>query len=114
MLIALFAAVCMIIQDSLSVIKYQAAARNRGIIAASADVVIWIFSITCTTIAAFTLHGHNLGAKIAVVVAISCANITGNLLGTYLGKRFIKDDDEEAQDARIKKLEDRISKLEGK
>jgi hypothetical protein len=68
--IALLAGICMIIQDSLAVIKYQAAARNRGFIVAGADVIIWVFSITCTTIAAFALHGHSMSAKIAVVIDV--------------------------------------------
>ena len=112
--IALLAGICMIIQDSLAVIKYQAAARNRGLIVAGADVIIWGFSITCTTIAAFALHGHNTSAKVAVIVCVSIANVAGNLLGTYLGKRFVKDVEEDAQDARLKALEDRVIALETK
>jgi len=104
----------MIIQDSLAVIKYQAAARNRGVIVAGADVIIWVFSITCTTIATFALHGHSMSAKVAVVVCVSIANVVGNLLGTYLGKRFVKDIEEDAQDARLKALEDRVIVLENR
>lgn len=112
--IALLAGICMIIQDSLAVIKYQAAARNRGVIVAGADVIIWVFSITCTTIATFALHGHSMSAKVAVVVCVSIANVVGNLLGTYLGKRFVKDIEEDAQDARLKALEDRVIVLENR
>jgi len=112
--IALLAAVCMIIQDSLAVIKYQAASRNRGMIVASADVVIWFVSITGTTIAAFTLHGDNFGKKVAVVAAVSVANIVGNLLGTWLGQKFVTDEDEEEQDDKIEALEKRVAKLEAK
>lgn len=114
MTIVLLAAICMIIQDSLAVIKYQAASRNRGLIVASADVVIWFVSITGTTIAAFTLHGDNFGKKVAVVVAVSFANIIGNLLGTWLGQRFVTDEDEEEQDDKIEALEKRVAKLEAK
>jgi hypothetical protein len=110
--IALFAGLCMIIQDSLAVIKYQAAARNRGWVTAGADVIIWMVSITSTTIAAFTLHGNNFGQKVAVVICISCANVIGNLLGTWLGEKFVTDEDEEEQDALLIHLEQRIKKLE--
>ena len=112
--IAIVAAVCMIIQDSLAVIKYQAAARNKGMIAAAADVVCWYVAITTTTIAAFTLHGNNFGAKVAVVAAITCANIAGNLLGTYLGRRFVVDEESEAQDDRLDAIEERLTRLETK
>ena len=110
--IALLAGICMIIQDSLAVIKYQAAARNRGSIVACADVIIWVFSITCTTIATFALHGHSMPAKIAVVVCVSIANVIGNLLGTYLGKRFVADVDNDVQDVRLSSLENRVAALE--
>lgn len=112
MLIALLAAGCMVIQDSLAVIKYQAAARNRGIIAAAADVVIWLVMVTSMTISTFTLHSGTLAQKAWVVGLVSAANIAGNLLGTYLGKRFVSDEAEEAQDDRLAKIEARLASIE--
>ena len=102
----------MIVQDSLAVIKYQAAARNRGVIVAAVDVVIWYVSITSTTIAAFTFHGANTPAKIAVAAAVTAANIIGNLLGTYFGRRFIADHGEDVQNDKLQSLEERIARLE--
>jgi hypothetical protein len=108
MLAAIVAATCMIVQDSLAVIKYQAASRNQGAIAAFADVIIWIVSITSTTIAAFTFHGHNLMAKIAVVAFVSAANIGGNLIGVKLGRKYVKDDDKIKIEKRLAELERKL------
>lgn len=112
MFIAIIAALCMVVQDSLAALKYQAAARNKGVTAALADVITWLMSITSTTIAAFTLHGHSIANKIEVIAFISAANIIGNLLGIRLGKKFIKDEDNIAQDKRLADVESRLKALE--
>jgi hypothetical protein len=111
MTLAVVAALCMVIQDALAVIKYQAAARNRGVVAAAADTIIWLVMITTMTISTFTLHGNNFAAKAWVVGLVSAANIAGNLLGTYLGKRFVKDTTNLDQDSRLEQLEGEIARL---
>jgi membrane protein YqaA with SNARE-associated domain len=111
MLIALLAAVCMLIQDSLSVIKYQAASRNKGLVAAMADTIIWMVMITSTTIAAFTLHAHDMREKIIVVVLVSAANIGGNLIGVWMGKKFVKDEENMSQDARLTAIENKVQEI---
>jgi len=114
MKIAIIAALCMVIQDILEIAKAQGAARNNGKIVAIADTLFWYVSITGTTLAAFTLHGGTLSSKIWVIILVSAANIVGNLLGTELGKRFIRDHSEESQDAKIQHLMERVEALEAK
>ena len=111
MTLAIVAALCMVVQDALAVIKYQAAARNKGVVAAAADTVIWLVMITTMTISVTALQGHNTSEKIGVVVLVSLANIAGNLLGTFLGKRFVKDTTNLSQDARLADLEGEIKRL---
>lgn len=92
MTIALLAAAAMFIQDVLSTLLVQAEARNRAHLAASLDSLGWIAAIATTTLSVSTLQGHDLGAKIAVVLAVTVANYLGTLAGTLVGKRFIPDE----------------------
>lgn len=89
MTIALLAAMAMFIQDVLSTLLVQAEARNRAHLAASLDSLAWLAAISTTTLSVSTLQGNDLGAKIAVVLAVSLANYLGTLAGTLVGKRFI-------------------------
>jgi CDP-diglyceride synthetase len=90
-LIALWAAIAMVIQDVLAVMMVQAEARNRGWLAGSFDSLQWLAGIATTTISVTALQGHDFPRKVLVICAVSAANMFGSLLGVRLGKRFIKD-----------------------
>ncbi len=92
LLIALLAGAAMFVQDLLSAPLSQAEARNRAHLAGLLDTVGWIVAITTTFISVDVLQGHSLSAKIMVVVLVSGANYFGTLLGTKLGKRYVRDD----------------------
>ena len=114
MKIAIIAAVCMFFLDILEIAKAQGAARNRGWVVATADTLFYFVSIIGTTIAAFTLHGVNNAEKVWVLGLVTAANVAGNLTGTALGKRFIRDHTEESQDAKLAHLTERVEALEAK
>jgi hypothetical protein len=90
-LIALYAAIAMVIQDVLCVMMVQAEARNRGWLAGAFDSIQWLAAISTTTISVTALQGHDFGEKVLVVCAVSAANLFGSLLGVEIGKRFIRD-----------------------
>lgn len=73
----------------LSTLLVQAEARNRAHLAASLDSLGWLAAICTTTLSVSTLQGHDLGTKVAVVLAVTAANYVGTLAGTLVGKRFI-------------------------
>jgi hypothetical protein len=89
---ALFAAVAMFIQDVSAVLLVQAEARNKAVLAAIFDSVMWLASIACTTTAVTILQGDHLSAKIMVLCAVELANVVGCVVGVKLGKRYIKED----------------------
>lgn len=94
MLIALYAALAMLVNDVTAVLLVQAEARNRATLAAIFDSVMWLASILTTTISVTALQGHHLGAKATVVVAVTLANVAGCYIGVAIGKRYIKEDDD--------------------
>jgi hypothetical protein len=101
---AILAAVAMLVQDLIAVPLVQAEARNRAHLAGLLDTVGWLVAIFTTFISVDTLQGHNTADKVAVVVLVSLANYTGTLLGTKLGRRFVKED--------ASNLADRVAALE--
>jgi hypothetical protein len=90
-IIALLAACSMFTQDVLAVCLVQAEARNRAGLAALLDAVMWGAAITTTSISVTTLQGHSLGHKVAVVAAVSAANLAGSWTGVMVGKRLIRE-----------------------
>jgi len=88
--IVILAALAMVFQDCLGVMMVQAEARDRGWLAGALDACGWLFGIATTTISVSALQGHDTGLKIAVIVAVSAANILGSKLGQMIGTRFIK------------------------
>lgn len=91
MLIALYAALAMVVQDILGVCMVQAEARNRGLLAGIFDSLMWLATITTTTLSVTTLQGSNTRDKVVVVVAVTAANLLGSITGVIIGKRFIKE-----------------------
>src|SRR5579883_591510 len=92
MTIVLLAAFAMLAQDIIAVPLTQAEARNRAHLAGLLDTVGWLVAIATTSISVTTLLGHNIARKVAVIVAVSAANYIGTVIGTKLGKRFVKTD----------------------
>jgi CDP-diglyceride synthetase len=90
MLIAIYAALAMFVQDVLAVCLVQAEARNRASLAAGLDSAMWLASISTTTISVTALQGHHLDVKAVVVIAVTLANVVGSFVGVTIGKRFIR------------------------
>ncbi len=105
MIVALIAAAAMFLQDLIAVPLTQAEARNRAHLAGLLDTVGWLVAITTTFVSVDTLQGHSLTNKVLVVVFVSGANYGGTVLGTKIGKRFVKDDPTTS-------LADRVTQLE--
>ena len=89
-LLALLAGVAMAIQDFLEVLKDQAQARNRPVLAGTFDSLMWLALITTTSISVTALQGHSLHEKIIVILVVTVANFIGQIVGVLTGKRFIK------------------------
>lgn len=89
--IIILAALSMVAQDILEVLKDQSQARNRGVLAGIFDTLMWLCLITSTTVSVTALQGHNLAEKIVVIVAISVANFIGQYSGVFIGKKYIKE-----------------------
>lgn len=85
------AAGAMLIQDVAAVLLVQAEARNRAMLSAIFDSVMWLASITTTTVSVTTLQGHHLSAKVIVLIAVELANVAGCIVGVQAGKRWIKE-----------------------
>lgn len=91
MTIAIFAALAMILQDVLEVLKDQAQARNRAILAGLFDSLMWLALITTTSISVTALQGHKINQKVLVIVLVSAANFVGQLTGVIIGEKLIKE-----------------------
>jgi hypothetical protein len=89
-IIALYAAVAMVIEDVLGVLLTQAQARNRASLAGWLDTAAWLAGILTTTWSLNAINGHNTALKVVVVAAVSAANFVGSWSGTKLGERWIK------------------------
>lgn len=90
MTVALLAALSMVVQDILATLLTQAEARDKAILAGVLDSVAWMAAITTTSISVTVLQGHDLKAKILVVLCVTAANFIGTTMGTLIGKRYIK------------------------
>jgi len=102
--ILILAFVCMIVQDTLAALKAQAVNRNHGVVAGFLDNGTWLTSTIGVTIAAFTFHGHDTVRIVTLICVIFIANMFGNYSGTWLGKRFVIDEQDAGQDVAIKDL----------
>lgn len=87
---ATVAAVAMFIEDILSTLLTQAAARNRANLSGLLDSACWIAAIVTTALTLDILDGHNFKAKVAVIVLVSLANYLGTVAGVDIGKKLIK------------------------
>jgi hypothetical protein len=90
MIIALYAALAMILQDILAVCLVQAEARDRAALSGLLDAAQWGAGIATTTISVTALQGHSMGLKAVVVAAVTAANFGGSWLGVQIGRRLIK------------------------
>ena len=91
MLIALWAALAMLVNDVTAVLLVQAEARNRAGLSAIFDCIMWLASIGTTTISVTALQGHHLGTKALVIVAVTLANVAGCYIGVAVGQRYVKE-----------------------
>lgn len=105
MRLVLLAAISMVLADIVATLEVQAESRNRGQLAGLLDVVGWLVSITTTTTSVTALQGNNFGLKVAVVLAVSAANYAGTVVGTWLGKRWVKADPDATIEARLARVE---------
>lgn len=87
----LYAALAMLVNDVAAVLLVQSEARNHAGLAAIFDSVMWLASISTTTISVTALQGHHLGTKALVVVAVTLANVAGCYIGVAIGRRLIKE-----------------------
>ena len=85
------AAGAMLVNDIAAVLLVQSEARNRAGFAALFDSIMWIASITTTTVSVTALQGHHLSVKVAVLVSVELANVAGCYIGVAIGKRLIKE-----------------------
>lgn len=99
--IVVIAAVAMLFTDVLGTVMVIAEGRGRGWLAGWCDTAGWLVAITTTTISVASLTGHNEARKIAVVLAVSAANLFGTKLGQYVGNKFVKDQTIEARVAAL-------------
>ena len=90
-MVALYAALAMLVNDVAAVLLVQSEARNRAGLAAIFDSIMWLASISTTTISVTALQGHHLGAKALVVVSVTLANVAGCYIGVAIGRRLIKE-----------------------
>lgn len=90
MIIILLAALSMVIQDILEVLKDQAQNRHHKALAGLADTLMWLALISSTTISVTVLQGHDLTSKVEAIIFISLANFVGQYTGVAIGDRFVK------------------------
>jgi hypothetical protein len=91
MLIALYAALAMLVNDVAAVLLVQAEARNRAGLSAIFDSIMWLASILTTTVSVTALQGHHAGTKALVIIAVTLANVAGCYTGVAIGRRLIKE-----------------------
>lgn len=95
LLTALAAAGAMLVNDVAAVLLVQSEARNRAGLAAIFDSVMWLASISTTTVSVTTLQGHHLDAKALVILAVTLANVAGCYIGVAIGRRWIRERENE-------------------
>lgn len=93
MLVVVYAAAAMLVQNILGVLMTQAEARNKGWLTGILDSLGWIAAIVTTSITISALDGHSLSLKIWMITGVTLANLFGSLWGVWLGRKFIRDKD---------------------
>lgn len=91
MIIALYAALAMILQDILAVCLVQAEARNRAVAAGLLDCAGWLATITTAAISITTLQGNDFRLKVFVLLFVTAGNFIGSYSGVKIGQRLIKE-----------------------
>jgi hypothetical protein len=81
----------MFVQDVLGTVQTQAAARNKALLSAVMDSIVWLALISTTTISVDAILTGSWAAKISVVAAVTIANFTGTYAGVKLGERYVKE-----------------------
>jgi hypothetical protein len=89
--VALYAALAMLVIDVAAVLLVQSEARNRAGLAAIFDSIMWLASITTTTVSVTALQGHHLSTKVSVLIAVELANVAGCYIGVAIGRRYVKE-----------------------
>lgn len=92
MMVAIWAALAMCAQDLMGVLLVQAEARNRAVLAAALDSVMWLATITTTSISVTALQGHQIGLKAEIICWVTIANAAATYVAVRIGKRFIRAD----------------------
>jgi hypothetical protein len=111
MVIALIAAGCMLIQDTLNSLKVQAQSRRHGWMAGCIDVVSWLCFLLSTKFSLDAINGHSTTQKVMVIGLVSCSNLFGQRLGESVGRKFVADTESSIdvkQNKRIETIEDHL------
>ena len=95
MLIALWAALAMVVQDILGVLMVQSENRKRGTLAGVFDAAGWLFALVTLKYSLAAVDGHNTSLKVLVVLSVTVANIIGSRLGVMFGDKFFPDQENE-------------------
>lgn len=91
MIVALWAGMAMVLQDILAVCMCQLENRGRGWRAGGFDAAAWLCALATNHYALNSVNSHNTGLKVAVVVAVTVANVIGTKTGQVIGDRFFPD-----------------------
>jgi len=95
---------CFVLANIASTIMVQAEARNRSIIAGAFEALyalFWIFAAK-----------YALSTSPKEIVALIIGNFLGAWLGTKVGERWVKDEDEEEAQMRFEDIEEAIEAAE--
>jgi hypothetical protein len=109
-MIAIWAALAMVCQDILAVCMCQAENRGRGWAAGVLDAASWIAALVTYHYSLNSVNGHNSSLKVAVILAVTAANVIGSKSGQYVGDRFFPD----PNILRFHLIEARLANLETK
>jgi hypothetical protein len=91
MIVALWAACAMIVQDILTACLVQATDRNRAHLAGMLDTAGYLCAFLTTAFAMGSYVEHGWDEKtFMILIAVSAANYVGTVTGVKIGKRWIK------------------------
>lgn len=90
MIIAIYAALAMVVQDVVSTVMVIAENRKKAALAGALDSLGWIAAILTTSISVTSLQGHSVVDKAWVIGLVTLANFLGTYAGVKIGQRFVK------------------------
>jgi len=85
----------------------QAEARNKPVLAGVTEAVYGLVYFLAIYYNNVGMH-HGVAGTVAVLVAGVVGNFTGSYIGTKIGARLIKDEQRDAIEARIKRIEEKV------